>query len=175
MNALADERVGDFVNEHFVSAAQKVGTFRIVNGEKQGGNVAGYFCRPDGTVVHAIPGQVNARTFLSEARFAVELDKLARLNGDKDALKQKLTVADEHRKRVKVRQPAVSTDLDGELLGVGGWNADVFDAKFGGLNALTQASAVLMHNPLPKLERVYPFVWEKILKEQLNVSPVVVK
>lgn len=174
MNALANETVGDFVNEHFVSASQKVGTFRIVNGEKQGGNVASYFCRPDGTVVHAIPGQVNARKFLSEARFAVELDKLARLNGDKDPLKNKLTVADAHRKRVKLEQAALKGDIDSELLGFGGWG-DKFDVKFGLLDTQTQVSAVLMQSPLPKLDKLYPFVWEKILKELLNVSPVVVK
>jgi len=30
VNALADEKVGDYLNDHFASAAQKVGTFRIV-------------------------------------------------------------------------------------------------------------------------------------------------
>ena len=33
MNALADPKVGEFLNEHFVSAFQKVATFQIVNGQ----------------------------------------------------------------------------------------------------------------------------------------------
>ena len=63
-----------FLAEHFEAAHQKVGTFRIVGGQKQGGNVAGYFCLTDGTVV---AGPVNAETFLREARWAVDLRNLA--------------------------------------------------------------------------------------------------
>src|SRR5215813_1884668 len=55
----------------------KVGTFRIVDGQKQGGNVASYFCLPDGAVVHAVPGKVDARTLLTEARWAIETRKFA--------------------------------------------------------------------------------------------------
>lgn len=168
MNALADEKVGDFVNEHFVSAWQKVGTFQIVNGEKQGGNVASYFCRADGTVVHAVPGKVNAKAFLREARFAVELEKLARLNGDGSPLRAKLTVADGHQKRVRRE---VGTVRDAEF---GDWGQE-FAARYGGLDRQTQMSAALMQRPLPKLEAVYPFVWEKILKERLDASPVAVR
>ena len=46
MGALANPEVGKFVNEYFVSAFQKVATFRIVGGAKQGGNVAAYYCAP---------------------------------------------------------------------------------------------------------------------------------
>ena len=56
MNALANPEVGKYLNEYFVSSFQKVGTFRIVNGQKQGGNVASYFCAPDGRVLH-VSGQ----------------------------------------------------------------------------------------------------------------------
>ena len=62
MNALADEKVGDYLNRHFASAAQKVGTFRIVGDLKLGGNVASYFCRVVGDdlhVVHCVPGPVD--------------------------------------------------------------------------------------------------------------------
>jgi hypothetical protein len=69
--------VGNYVNEHFYSAYQKVGTFKIVNGQKQGGNVATYFCLPDGTVLNAIAGPVDAKTFLQEARWVVETRKTA--------------------------------------------------------------------------------------------------
>jgi hypothetical protein len=71
VNALANPEVGAFLNEHFVSAFQKVGTFRIVNGQKQGGNVASYFCAQDGRVLHVIAGPVNAQTLLREARWVV--------------------------------------------------------------------------------------------------------
>ncbi len=72
MNALANPEVGKFLNEHFVSSFQKVGTFRIVNGQKQGGNVASYFCAQDGRVLHVVAGPVNAQTLLREARWVVD-------------------------------------------------------------------------------------------------------
>jgi hypothetical protein len=77
VNALADENVGKYLNTHFVSSYQKVSTFRIANGQKQGGNVAGYFCTPDGQVLHVIAGPVGADLFLREARWVIETHKLA--------------------------------------------------------------------------------------------------
>ena len=75
MNALADPEVGKYLNEYFVSAFQKVGTFRIVGRQKQGGNVASYFCAQDGRVLHVVAGPVNAATLLKEARWVVETVK----------------------------------------------------------------------------------------------------
>ena len=77
MNALANPEVGKFVNEYFVSSYQKVATFKIVNGQKQGGNVAAYFCAPDGRVLHVVAGPVDASTMLREAKWAVETAKKA--------------------------------------------------------------------------------------------------
>ena len=77
MGALADPEVGKFVNEFFVSSFQKVATFRIVDGQKQGGNVATYFCAPDGRVLHVIAGPVDAQTMLREAKWVVETTKKA--------------------------------------------------------------------------------------------------
>ena len=72
MGALANPEVGNFLNANFVSAFQKVATFTIVNGAKQGGNVASYFCAPDGRVLHVVAGPVDAATFLKEARWVVD-------------------------------------------------------------------------------------------------------
>jgi hypothetical protein len=77
VNALANAEVGKFLNEYFVSSFQKVGTFRIVNGQKQGGNVASYFCAPDGRVLHVVAGPVDAATILREAKWVVEGTKKA--------------------------------------------------------------------------------------------------
>ena len=60
MNALANPEVGKYLNEYFVSSFQKVATFKIVGGQKQGGNVASYFCAPDGRVLHVVAGPVDA-------------------------------------------------------------------------------------------------------------------
>jgi hypothetical protein len=77
VNALANPEVGKYLNEYFASSFQKVATFRIVGGQKQGGNVAGYFCAPDGRVLHIIAGPVDAPTMLREARWVVETTKQA--------------------------------------------------------------------------------------------------
>ena len=71
MNALANPEVGKFISENFVSSFQRVATFRIVGKQKQGGNVATYFCAPDGRVLDAIAGPVNAQTMLREAKWVV--------------------------------------------------------------------------------------------------------
>jgi len=84
VNALAKKEVGDYLNENFVSSFQKVATFRIVNGQKQGGNVASYFCAPDGRVLHVVAGPVNAATLLHEARWVVDSARkaIAQSKGD---------------------------------------------------------------------------------------------
>jgi hypothetical protein len=72
VNALANPEVGKYLNEYFCASFQRVGTFRIVGKQKQGGNVATYFCAPDGRVLHAIAGPVNAETMLREAKWVVD-------------------------------------------------------------------------------------------------------
>jgi hypothetical protein len=71
VSALASSEVGKYLNENFVSSFQKVATFRIVGQQKQGGNVASYFCAPDGRVLHVIAGPVDAATMLREAKWVV--------------------------------------------------------------------------------------------------------
>jgi hypothetical protein len=72
VNALANPEVGAFINRNFAGAFQKVATFQIVNGQKQGGNVAAYFCAPDGRVLHCVAGPVDAATMLREAKWVVD-------------------------------------------------------------------------------------------------------
>ena len=72
MNALNNPEVGKFINENCVSSFQKVATFKIVGNQKQGGNVAAYFCAPDGRVLHVVAGPVNAQQMLQEAKWVVE-------------------------------------------------------------------------------------------------------
>jgi len=101
VGALANEEVGKYINEFFVSSFQKVGTFRIVGKAKQGGNVAAYFCAPDGRVLHAVAGPVNAATMLREARWVVETTKVAIKDSKGDGGKFKAIFRTEHSKRLK--------------------------------------------------------------------------
>ncbi len=77
MGALANPEVGKYINENFVSSFQKVATFKIVGATKQGGNVAAYFCAPDGRVLHVVAGPVNAPTMLHEAKWVIETTEAA--------------------------------------------------------------------------------------------------
>jgi hypothetical protein len=77
VNALANPEVGKYINEYFCSSFQRVGTFRIVGRQKQGGNVAAYFCAHDGRVLHCVAGPVNAAQMLREAKWVVENTKKA--------------------------------------------------------------------------------------------------
>jgi hypothetical protein len=70
-DALADDDVAAFVNEHFLSAHQKISALKPINGFTSGGVVT-YFCLSDGTVLHAIAGAVDAKAFLREAGWIVD-------------------------------------------------------------------------------------------------------
>jgi hypothetical protein len=76
--------VARYFAAHFVSAHQQVGSFEVVNQfgnlQKNGGNVASYFCTPDGRVIHGLTGPASAEELLAQARWAVELDREARGN-----------------------------------------------------------------------------------------------
>lgn len=101
MNALANADVGKYLNEYFVSSFQKVATFRIVGTQKQGGNVASYFCAPDGRVLHCVAGPVDAATLLREARWVVETTKKAMDDARGDGGKFKAFFRKAHAERLK--------------------------------------------------------------------------
>ena len=101
MNALADPKVGEYLEKYFVSSFQKVGTFRIVGKQKQGGNVACYFCAPDGRVLHTIAGPVNAATMLREAQWTVDTVKKAIETSKGDGGKFKIFMRTAHADKLR--------------------------------------------------------------------------
>ena len=101
MNALANPEVGKFVNEYMCTSFQKVATFKIVNGQKQGGNVAAYFCAPDGRVLHCVAGPVDAATFLKESKWVVDLAKKAIDESKGDGGKFKAILRTAHANRLR--------------------------------------------------------------------------
>ncbi|HJZ58979.1 MAG TPA: hypothetical protein VKE74_28810, partial [Gemmataceae bacterium] len=94
--------------EHFEATHQKVGTFRVVDGVKTGGNVASYFCLADGTVIHAVAGPVDAATFLREARWAVDLRQLAITESAGDVWKYRSAVRKGHLERLAAEPVVVA-------------------------------------------------------------------
>lgn len=101
MGALANKEVGKYLNEFFASSFQKVATFRIVGGAKQGGNVAAYFCAPDGRVLHCVAGPVDAATMLREAKWVVETAKGAIKGSKGDGGQFKAIFRAAHAKKLK--------------------------------------------------------------------------
>lgn len=101
MGALANAEVGKFVNENFVTSFQKVATFKIVGGQKQGGNVATYFCAQDGRVLHCVAGPVDAATFLREAKWVVENTRKALKEANGDGGKFKAYFRKAHAQKLK--------------------------------------------------------------------------
>jgi hypothetical protein len=101
VGALNNDEVGKYVNEFFVSSYQKVATFRIVGGQKQGGNVAAYFCAPDGRVLHCVAGPVDAQTFLREAKWVVETTKTAMKEAKNDGAKFKELFRKAHAEKLR--------------------------------------------------------------------------
>jgi hypothetical protein len=103
VNALANKEVGKYLSEYFVSSFQKVATFKILNNQKQGGNVAAYFCAPDGRVLHVVAGPVNAATLLDEAKWVVDTAKQAVKEAKNDGGKFKAIFRKAHAERLRSR------------------------------------------------------------------------
>jgi len=101
VGALANPQLGKYIDEYFVSAFQKVGTFRIVGKQKQGGNVACYFCAPDGRVLHAVAGPVDANTMMREAKWIVETCKTGIEKSKGDGGKFKVFLRTAHAQKLR--------------------------------------------------------------------------
>ena len=175
MNALANHQVGQYLNRHFVSAFQKVATFQVVNGnQKQGGNVAGYFCTPEGRVLHALAGPVDAGTFLREARWANETFQFAQL-GNPPTAEVQAFFRKAHAERLQVehsiplqktglpRPNAVSAKLLDQLL---------VQNHHLGLGSQGKVHLLLAVGAMPRLDHVYQAVFERILNEKISTNPV---
>jgi hypothetical protein len=174
VNALTNDNVGDFVNTHFVSGYKKVGTFQKDGETKNGGNVATYFCLPDETVIHVIPGPVDADVFLREAHWAVDVYESAMMEHKDDLEKQKEYVKRAH----AVRYLKGSA----EMQAAGTKRAAAFAARLNGLmpksrprdrGVLDQAHWLLWSNPMPTLAAIYRTVWSDILNERVTDQPVI--
>ncbi|MBM3997265.1 MAG: hypothetical protein FJ303_24420 [Planctomycetes bacterium] len=157
------------MNENFVCTYLKVGTFQVLNnGQKQGGNVASYFCLGDGRVVHTVPGQTNADKLLSESRWAYEIRKSALTHatdlgtGRVDDKKYRDKIIRGHTERFYAETNARHAKSYSPV-----------PLQFPhGRSQQAQAHWLLARNPLAKLDAVYPFVWTKILNEELSDRPV---
>ncbi len=152
--------MGNYLNGNFVATYQKVGTFTINGGQKQGGNVASYFCTPEGRVLHSIAGPVNADVLLREARWVVESAKLAALESGKSEVRARAFWRKAHSDRLQ-QEHHVDFSRIGRL------------KHRLHLNNEGKVHLLLATAPLPRLEQVYKLVFEKILNEKVSTAPVV--
>jgi hypothetical protein len=107
VNALNTPEVGKYLNEYFVSSFQKVATFKIVGNQKQGGNVASYFCAPDGRVLHMVAGPVDSATMLKEAKWVVETTEKAMKEAKGDGAVFKASFRKAHAERLRAEHGLV--------------------------------------------------------------------
>ncbi len=175
MGALANPEVGRYLQEHCVPSYVKVGTFRAVNGRKQGGNVASYFTLLNGAVLHVVPGPVDAATLLREARWVVETRKLAvaLCHGDEDKYKEFFRKA--HLERLaKEHRTALGQHAEQELRNLtaltDGWTGS---RLFQRLSNQGRAHLLLAAQPLAPVDQIYDVVFERILGEKVSTLPVV--
>jgi hypothetical protein len=158
-----------------VSAFQKIGTFRVQGNQKQGGNVASYFCTPSGRVLHVVAGPVDAATLLREARWVMETHKLALLESKGKAGPYRQVFRRAHAERLRQEQ---KIDLDPAALPDKGGSAAVLAALLkgagqkGALAAQGQVHLLLTANPLVKIDQIYKLVFENILGEKVSTNPV---
>jgi hypothetical protein len=166
--------VGNYLNTFFISSYQKVGTFRVANGQKQGGNVASYFCLPDGHVLHVLAGPVDATTMLQEARWVVETWKLALLEKKEDPLLLLAFFAKAHTDRLRQEHGFTLSEhhqllkeSSADLRALLGRSASRRLSRQGLIHLL------LASTPTVKIEQIYQIVFEKILAEGISTNPVV--
>jgi hypothetical protein len=125
-----------------VAAHQQVGSFEVVNQSgvlaKNGGNVASYFCTPDGRVIHAVTGPVPAEELLAAARWAVEVTSDGRAVDDHDR------IGAAHREELERRSRPVASPAEQKI------------------------HRLLASEPLPPLNEVYRTVFEDILGQRVS-------
>ena len=179
MNALANVKTGKYLNEYFVSSFQKVATFRIVGGQKQGGNVASYFCAPDGRVLHIVAGPVDGPTLLREAQWVVETTKKAMAEANGDGAKFKAYFRKAHAERLRQEH-----HLNPALLPRPNYVSSVpvlptLGNTRGGkkvnlpLDTQGKVHLLLATYPMPRVEQIYRVIFQQILNQSLSTLPVV--
>ncbi len=121
---------------------QQVGSFEVVNRAgvlvKNGGNVASYFCTPDGRVIHAVTGPVSAEELLTAARWVVDV---ASGGGAVDDSRR---IAAAHREMLQDPSRAVASPAEQKV------------------------HRLLASKPLPPLNEVYRTVFEDILGQRVS-------
>jgi hypothetical protein len=179
VGALANQEVGDYLNKYFASSYQKISNFTITaNKQKQGGNVASYFCTPDGRVLHAVVGPVSAAKLLEEARWTEETWKLAELHEYKTLTQLQNLFRKAHLERLSkefgvqlnAKQLPPLERADAAYV-IGSKHVMYLLNRSG--DQQTKVHLLLAAYSAPKIGRVYATVFESILNQEISTVPVV--
>lgn len=191
MNALANPKVGELINKHFIASFQRVGSFKIAGKQKQGGNVATYFCASDGRVLNAIAGPVDAQTMRDEVEWTIQKTREAIKGSKGSADKFKALLRTYHAERLQEKYGARVTpilkdqaiqnletalayrDKDGRKL------APVLPippienkGEVRQLSNLAKSHQLLAAHAGAKIENLYGAVFQGILNEKVTTKPV---
>jgi hypothetical protein len=179
VGALTKKDVGEYLNKYFESSYQKISNFTVTaGGQKQGGNVASYFCTSQGRVLHVVAGPVSGAKLLDEARWVEETWKIADLYELKTVAQIQSLFRKAHVERLASEfsihlqpryLPALESPLATSLIG---------GPSVAGLLNRTQdkqakVQLLLASYPLPKIARVYTTVFETILEQKISTTPVI--
>jgi hypothetical protein len=143
-------------SKHFFAAHQQVGDFKVVEVDgvlqKNGGNVASYFCTPEGRVIHAVTGPVAAETLMAQAQWALDVARDMREYPP--------------RQQAAVAALAHYNELGGMLEPVTGtWKSRRRGSQE------SQVHELLSRRPLPLLAEVYEDIFERILGQRVSDGP----
>lgn len=186
MQALAKQEVGDFLTQNFVSVYDKIGTFQMnvdENGtaQKNGGNVAAFFCTPKGYVIHVAAGPRTGEAFLAEAKWALAVH--SQILADRTLGKSQARIDQVSRVTAALRwahteafKSLSSRDPNAprsELV----WNKPPADPALNGLDEAGRRQRTKVHELLASrayepLTNVGPLVYTMILGERVTHQPV---
>jgi hypothetical protein len=186
--------VGELINKHFVASFQRVGSFKITGKQKQGGNVATYFCAPDGRVLNAIAGPVDAPTMREEVEWTIQKTREAikKSKGHADQFKALLRTyhAERLQEKYGVRVTPILKDQTMQTLETALAYRDKDGRKLapvlplppienqGAVRRLTNLAKthqLLAAHAGEKIEALYGAVFQGILNEKVTTKPVQVK
>ncbi|GIW79846.1 MAG: hypothetical protein KatS3mg105_1653 [Gemmatales bacterium] len=199
---MSDKVVANYIEEHFVCNFQKVSSFSVLerkswhgkHSTKVGGNVAAYFCLPDGRVIHAVAGPVTPQLLLNEARWVVDLHNMAMLESDNKEAAYSRFLREAHVERLLVEHGidltrVVPIEMSASKLASIRRTArqQEFFQKQRNLASPRKSHAtlvdttkryqwkvhqLLVENPLPPLGQIYKPVFESILNQNISTVPV---
>lgn len=176
MGALANDEVGKYLNSHFVATFQKVGTFRVVDGQKQGGNMASYFCTANGGILDAVAGPVDAPPLLREARWVVETRKMALLESGGDVTKYKRFFRKAHAEQLPPSDLVARVNWARLPLTTPSPEAMTSlidkDPVAQSLDKQGRVHLLLATYPLVPLSQAYKVIYDRIVGEQVSTLPV---